>query len=140
MLSSRVKSLILVICCGCLLVSPAWAALQLTYTWDPPTTGSPVVEYQVEWKTGSGDFEPLGVVTEALIRVDVPDGTQGLVLRVAGRDQWGRQGLWSPPSVPWTDDGTPGPPTEPSIIEIIALAGFGLLALLIGTVWKVRRR
>ena len=126
------KIWVLTVVMGLTLVGTA-LALDLTYHWSPPTTGSPAVEYQVEWRTNSNPFEPLGVVSDTSIVVTAPDGVQGLQIRVAGRDQWGRQGLWSAPSEPFNDAGAPGEPGTP-VIALVAAVALGLL--LIGlTIW-----
>lgn len=81
--------------------------MRLAY-WSPPATGEPVVEYVLERSLDGGEFEMVAVVSDTFARAPVEIGTA--VYRVAGRDRYGRQGIWSPESEPVHDDGPPGAP------------------------------
>jgi len=85
---------------------PPAQALEVTFTWSPPTTGSPVDHYVFEIKTGSGLWIEAGQTILPEFVYDMPTGTT--VARVAAVDGFDRQGVYSAESDPFTDLGAPG--------------------------------
>jgi len=82
-----------------------------TVKWLPPTSGTPVAYYVMDWAHGQVD-----TVARNKVRVVVPK--RRTRVRVAGVDSLARQGPWSPWSKWWplrpqedlhADDGDPNP-------------------------------
>lgn len=107
------KTVLAMLICG-LAVLPLTAeqSPQVTATWDAPTTGSPVVVYNLQIYHGG----------ELIMSVETPDtfqvfapGTfvalETYLARVQGVDALDRAGPWSEWSDPYMHDpGPPGPP------------------------------
>ena len=87
----------------------ATAPINVTYTWTAPTTGSTCASYDVERSLDGGtSWTAYSVVTAASAVVVAPELTP-IVVRVRGTDSLGRKGLWSDPSLAFTNDpGAPG--------------------------------
>jgi len=91
-----------------LAVSAPAAPVVVNYTWTVPTTGSPVVSYDVELSTNAGTgWTQYASVSTNSVNVTVLD-LQTVIIRVRGKDALGRTGPWSASSDPWMND--PGPP------------------------------
>ena len=92
-------------------------AVDATYTWTEPTSGSLAVEYAVESSVNGGAFALIATVSENLYTITGIHGNV-YVLRVAGIDEQDRQGPWSQESQPWTvDAGPPSQPGQPNCID-----------------------
>lgn len=89
--------------------------MNLTYTWTAPTTGSAVHHYVVQTSSNGTTWTLLGAQpTAPTVTMAAPVGVTILV-RVAGVDAQGRQGVWSDPSDPFVPDaGAPGVPGKPA--------------------------
>ena len=89
-------------------------SLNVTYTWSAPTTGSAVHHYVVQTSSNGTTWTTITAQpTAASVTVNAPVGVQILV-RVAGVDAQGRQGVYSDPSDPFVPDaGQPGAPSKP---------------------------
>jgi hypothetical protein len=81
-------------------------AITVTYTWTEPTTGTPVVYYEVGLRVNSGDWESFGTTINPTLTQDMPVGVS--LIRVRGVDEFGRAGVWSTESEPFIDMGAPG--------------------------------
>jgi hypothetical protein len=99
------KNLITAIILMMMTVGPSYA-LEVTYTWTAPTTGTPVAYYDVQLRVNSGDWEPFGTVINPTLTQDMPVGLS--LIRVRGVDEFGRAGVWSTESEPLIDLGEPG--------------------------------
>lgn len=88
-------------------VSAPAAPVTVTYTWTAPTTGSPVISYDVEITNNGTTWTSYAVATTTSVSVTVQE-LQMVQIRVRGKDALGRPGPWSVASDPWTND--PGPP------------------------------
>ena len=125
------------------IVSVARADTVVTYTWTAPTTGSPVVNYLVEISIGGGPFVASAMVASNTYSLAALPGNS-YQIRVAGIDAQDRQGPYSDASDPYLDEGAPGQPGKPTIVEIILgiLAGLGavsVISLILGRIfgwWK----
>lgn len=90
----------------------------VTYRWDPPTTGSPVVKYVIQASSDGGatwsDYVSENPPLNVYVFYDWAFAAT-YVIRVAGVDAGDRQGPWSQWSDPYTtpDPPDPGPPGEP---------------------------
>lgn len=80
----------------------------VTYTWTAPTTGSPVVSYEVERSTDNGSTWTLYTTTTSPSAAVAAPALQTIIVRVRGADSLGRKGPWSVNSDPYMND--PGPP------------------------------
>jgi len=87
----------------------ATAPINVTYTWTAPTTGSTCVSYDVERSLDGGTtFAAYSTVTANSAVVVAPELTP-IAVRVRGVDSLGRKGVWSDPSLAFTNDpGSPG--------------------------------
>ena len=100
---------------GLLFCLPASAqtSVQVTASWDPPTTGSPVVHYVLQLSVDGGQtYGTVATVEDTSVQLELEIG-QTYIARVAGVDSQDRQGPWSLPSDPYTPDIVPGPPGQP---------------------------
>ena len=98
-----------------LAASPAMAQVDVAYTWDAPTTGSPVVHYVVEHSVDGGAWVALGTVASNAYTLSA-DYDVAHRIRVAAVDAQARQGLWSETSDAYTPDaGVPGQPGKPIV-------------------------
>lgn len=97
-----------------LVVGGQTTTITATWTWSAPTSGSPVHHYVVQ--TSSNGTTWTTVATQPLTTSYTqacPVGVQILV-RVAGVDAQGRQGVYSDPSDPFVPDaGAPAAPSKP---------------------------
>jgi hypothetical protein len=113
------------------LLMPAVAVAQETdnvrYIWEAPTSGAPAVLYVVQHSTDDAQtWETVAQVdTTAYTLAASRDQTHRI--RVAGKDDAGRQGPWSIPSDLLNTP--PGPPGQPTVVSIILGALF-LLGLI----------
>lgn len=93
----------------CLLPLVIWPpvahAIEITFEWTAPTTGSPVDHYVFQMDLGEGFVTIDNNVEVREILIDMPEGTT--LARVAGVDEFDRQGPWSN-TVTFTDNGPPG--------------------------------
>jgi hypothetical protein len=99
------------------LAAPASAqtTVTLNYTWDPPTTGSPAVNYVVEHSVNGGPYVQIATSPDNTYSLQATVGDEHRI-RVAGVDDQDRQGPFSLPSDPYTPDlGPPGQPGTPII-------------------------
>ena len=89
-------------------------SLPVTYTWSAPTTGSVVHHYVVQTSSNGTTWTTLTAQPlTPTVTVQAPVGVQ-LLVRVAGVDSQGRQGIYSDPSDPFfADAGQPGAPSKP---------------------------
>lgn len=89
-------------------------SLNVTYTWSAPTTGSAVHHYVVQTSSNGTTWTTIAAQpTSPSVTVAAPVGVTILV-RVAGVDAQGRQGVYSDPSDPFVPDaGQPGAPGKP---------------------------
>ena len=86
----------------------------VTWSWEPPTAGSSVVEYVVETSVRGGPWEEIARTINP-VYVQTVEWDAVYLLRVAGVDSHERQGPYSPVSEPCVCAGPPpGPPTQPS--------------------------
>jgi hypothetical protein len=109
------RAISLVFIASLMLVSTASAqtTVDITYTWNAPTTGSPVDHYVVEVSLDGGPFYQVGTASENTYVFSAPVGESHQV-RVAGVDASDRQGPYSVASEPYTPDlGPPGQPGQP---------------------------
>lgn len=99
-----------------LVLATTASAVDLTVTWTAPSTGSPVVEYEV-YVTADGQAFFTGYTPDTSINLAVPDTPfVEYVAVVRGRDALDRAGPWSDPSEPFiVDFGPPGTPTGATI-------------------------
>ena len=98
-----------------LAATPAMAQVDAAYTWDAPTTGSPVVHYVVEHSADEGAWVAVGTVASNAYTLSA-DYDVAHRIRVAAVDAENRQGLWSEASDPYTPDaGVPGQPGKPIV-------------------------
>jgi len=89
--------------------------------WTPPTEGSPVVNYHLQISVNGGEFVTLADNISGTNYSFTGAWLQTYVGRVAGIDEWDRQGPWSLESVPYTPDrGWPGAPGLPVIEEDVS--------------------
>jgi hypothetical protein len=91
----------------------AQTSVEVTYTWTPPSSGTPVDHYIVELSVNGSPFYQIDTSTSNTITITVPvDETHQV--RVAGVDASDRQGPYSESSDPYTPDvGPPGQPGKP---------------------------
>lgn len=89
-------------------------SLETTYRWTSPTTGSPVVAYNVELKEDQNDWVFYKSTPDTNITMNLKIGITYTV-RVAGVDALDRQGVYSDPSEPYTPQSPEpvGPPSKP---------------------------
>jgi hypothetical protein len=98
-----------------LTAAPAFAQVDVAYTWSAPTTGSPVVHYVVQHSVDGGAWIDMGTVVSNAYTLSA-DFEVAHSIRVAAVDGQGRQGVWSEPSDPFTPDaGVPGQPGKPIV-------------------------
>jgi hypothetical protein len=98
------------------LPAAAQSTVQVTASWTPPSTGSPVEHYVVQVSTNGGPYASAGTTTTTSISLTFTVGNTYTV-RVAGVDAQDRQGPYSAPSDPYTPDiGPPGAPGKPVIM------------------------
>jgi hypothetical protein len=91
----------------------AQVAEEVTYTWTPPTTGSPVEYYVVQHSVNGGPYAQIATVTTNQYTLMATYGDSH-VIRVAGVDAEARQGPYSVPSEAYTPSlGAPGQPGQP---------------------------
>ena len=94
----------------------AQTTVQVTATWNPPTTGSPVQHYILQLSTNGGPFTTVASVAGNSFALDLVVGVT-YTARVAGVDSQDRQGSWSETSDPYTPDlGPPGQPGKPLVL------------------------
>lgn len=124
------KRLILVIAIIVIFAGKA-AAVDITWTWTPPTYGSPAVSYVFQVSVDGAPFQT--VATPATNQVTVAMETGTSIARVAGVDMFGRQGPWSLESEAFTDNGPPGAPGVPGW-SIVAGALFLLGLIIFGAI------
>ena len=103
-----------------LLVAPSFAqttAINVTYQWTPPTTGSAVHHYVVEYSANAGStWAQVAAPTTNSVSLSLTVGGTYIV-RVAGVDAQSRQGPYSAHSDPYTPDpGAPSAPGKPARI------------------------
>jgi hypothetical protein len=85
----------------------------VTFTWTPPTTGSPVDHYVVEHSVNGGPWVQIATVVSNSFTLAATLGDPHQI-RVAGVDALDRQGPFSEPSDPYTpEQGPPGQPGQP---------------------------
>lgn len=113
-----------------------WAGLVMAettveYTWTAPTTGSPVVNYIIEMSTNGGPYVATAMSGSETYTLVAQDGSRYRI-RVAGIDALDRQGPHSLPSDEYMDEGAPGEPGQPTIVQIILgiLSGLGAVAVI----------
>lgn len=89
-------------------------SLNVTYTWSAPTTGSAVHHYVVQTSSNGTTWTTIAAQpTSPSVTIAAPVGVTILV-RVAGVDAQGRQGVYSEASDPFVPDaGQPGAPGKP---------------------------
>lgn len=98
-----------------LTVSAQTTAVQTTFTWTAPTTGSACHHYDVQQSVSGGTWtdrveKPATTSLAITASVGIP-----IQIRVRGVDVLGRAGVWSDPSDGWTPDaGAPGACGKPS--------------------------
>lgn len=90
--------------------------VDVTASWDPPTTGSPAVSYVLEISEDGGPYVPYATTTETQVTVTL-QAWRTYVARVAAIDAQDRQGPYSDESSPYTPD--LGPPGAPQNFEIV---------------------
>ena len=92
----------------------------VTYHWTPPTTGSPVEYYVVQWKVNDLEWVNfVGTADTTITFENLFEYGETYIVRVAGVDAEVRQGGFSNSSIPYTPDaGAPGQPGAPIIIEM----------------------
>lgn len=94
----------------------AQTAVDVTYTWTPPTSGSSVDHYVVEVSVNGGPFYQVDTATSNTYTFGAP-ASDSHQIRVAGVDAQDRQGPFSEPSEPYTPEvGPPGQPGQPQPI------------------------
>ncbi len=111
--SLQVAPWVLLVFLACVPGAAAQTTEDVTYTWTPPTTGSPVDHYVVEHSVNDGPFVQIATVTTNTytLAATVDDSHQ---VRVAGVDALARQGPYSEASDPYTPQlGPPGQPGKP---------------------------
>lgn len=98
-----------------LLVSGQTTTITFTYSWTPPTTGSPVHHYEVQTSTDAGvTWSTRGAPTTASMALTLNVGSTYLV-RVRAVDAQNRPGPWSASSDPNSPDaGPPGACGKPA--------------------------
>lgn len=109
----KMKKLLIMIALLAMCILPLDAgAVEMTWTWDPPVTGSPVVHYMVEQSISGGDWAAIGTAPTENWTGDFPVNVD-VQVRVAGIDAAGHQGVWSIASDPeqYTVPGQPGQPS-----------------------------
>ena len=112
------------------LAGSALADINVRYDWTAPVTGSEAVQYQVQTIRAGEDWTAYALTATNSILIAVPDGIKDFQTRVAGIDLLGRQGPWSAPSDPYSDDGPPGMPGLPQLIgAVLAILGVFLVLL-----------
>jgi hypothetical protein len=85
----------------------------MTFTWDPPTTGTPVVRYEVEIRVGGSDSDQIDTQTVNTNEVTFAvDWVTPYEVRVRGVDGQGRTGPWSEWSLAYDTD-LDDPPENP---------------------------
>jgi hypothetical protein len=85
----------------------------VTYTWTAPTEGSDVDRYVVQISVNGGEWADFVSVPTETVTIPETYG-QTYVVRVAGIDAQGRQGIYSDTSDPYTPDkGAPSKPGTP---------------------------
>jgi len=99
------KKLITAIILTLMMVGQA-SAVTVTYTWTAPTTGTPVVYYEIEQNVDNAGWQPFGTTINPELTTETPVGMS--IIRVAGVDEFGRRGVWSTESEPLIDLGAPG--------------------------------
>ena len=101
------------------IISPAQAK-EITYTWCAPSTGTPVVYYNVQIEVDGAGWIDIGTYNvdvegeDGLYTLTVPIGVHRL--RVQGVDANGSAGLWSIASEPYEYEGEPGIACQPSML------------------------
>jgi len=85
---------------------PAASAVQVTWRWTAPATGSPPVGYELQISTNGGDWHTVATPADTFAVVEMPEGES--VARVRAVDGFGRVGPWSESSEPFIDNGPPG--------------------------------
>ncbi len=94
----------------------AQTTVEVTYTWTPPSTGSPVDVYIVEHSVNGGAFQQIGTTQTNTYTLTATVGDSH-VIRVAGVDDESRVGPFSTPSDPYDPDaGPPGQPGQPILL------------------------
>lgn len=98
-----------------LVVGGQTTSINVTYTWTAPTTGSAVHHYVVQTSSNGTTWTTLAAQpTTPTITVAAPVGIP-IIVRVAGVDAQGRQGVYSESSTPFSPDaGAPGVPGTPN--------------------------
>ena len=103
-----------------ILAAPASALVRITYSWSPPSMGTPWEYFVCQTRWFGGDWsECTGVSTDTMLTVETFNGVLDFQLRTASVDSVGRQGTWGEPSNPYNDLGPPGPPGKPRIEQVI---------------------
>lgn len=104
----------------CTLSASAQTTVQVTASWEAPTTGSPVVRYALQLSTdGESTWTTASSTIEGTSHILDLEFDTTYVARVAGIDAQDRQGPWSETSDPYTptiDIGPPGEPGRPVLI------------------------
>lgn len=93
--------------------SLAQTDVQVNYSWTAPTTGSPVVFYEVQHSINNGNWTQVGTSNDNSYTLTATVG-QSHRIRVRGVDDEDREGPWSEASDPYLPDvGPPGQPGKP---------------------------
>lgn len=95
------------------LAGGALAQESVQYTWTAPTTGSPVEYYVVEHSVDGGAFVEIAQSPSTNYTL-VAEYEKQHMIRVQGVDAYGRKGVYSETSEPYTPTlGAPGQPGKP---------------------------
>jgi len=102
------KFLIALLMLASVTVSAQTTVMPTTYSWTPPTTGSPVHHYIVSLKAGDAAWVTVGTPTIPTYVVPCVPAVVNIV-RVQAVDAAARISVWSEPSLEYTPDaGAPG--------------------------------
>ena len=86
------------------------------FSWTRPVTGEPAVSYVVQTRADGGAWNTVATSVDTFHVFDDLSALSTWEIRVAGVDAQGRQGAFSPPSLPISgDEGPPGPPGVPEL-------------------------
>jgi len=128
-MARKLNTLVLLVFAVAVFANAAEAA-ETRWTWSEPTTGSPVMFYNVFYSPDGTNWV-LQDTTHTNTWVFQPQDYPYQV-SVSGVDAWDREGPRSDASEP--DLGPPGQPGIPTIISIIlgAIAGISITLLIVG--------
>lgn len=91
--------------------------IEVTAQWTAPTTGSAVVQYELQINEDGGEFYTIGF-TENTSFVMQAENLITYKARVRGIDKLDRAGNWSEESENYmADAGIPGAPSKPIVLE-----------------------